>query len=60
MAYRIAVLDDDKKELHKTEELLSLYGETHSQYKLEITCFEEIKPFMDAVCSGDGKWVQRK
>ncbi len=59
MAYRIAVLDDDKKELHETEELFSLYGETHPQYKLEITCFEEIRPFMDAVCSGDGKeeWI---
>ena len=55
MAYRIAVLDDDKKELHKTEELFSLYGETHPQYKLEITYFQEIRPFMDAVCSGDGK-----
>ncbi len=55
MAYRIAVLDDDKKELHKTEELFSLDGETHPQYKLEITCFQEIRPFMDAVCSGDGK-----
>jgi len=58
MAYQIAMLDDDKKELHKTAELLSLYGETHPQYKLEITCFQEIKPFMDAVCSGGGEGKQ--
>ena len=56
MAYQIAVLDDDVRELHKTEEMLSLYGETHPQHELEIACFQEIKPFMDAVvCSGDGK-----
>lgn len=56
MAYQIAVLDDDIRELHKTEEMLSLYGETHPQHELEIACFQEIKPFMDAVvCSGDGK-----
>ncbi len=52
MAYRIAVLDDDTEELHKTEEMLSLYGETHPQNELEITCFQEIKPFMEAVCGG--------
>ncbi len=55
MAYRIAVLDDDGRELHKTEEMLSCYGETHPQYTLQITCFQEIKPFMDAVCGGAEK-----
>ncbi len=55
MAYRIAVLDDDGRELHKTEEMLSRYGETHPQYTLQITCFQEIKPFMDAVCGGAGE-----
>lgn len=53
MAYRIAVLDDDLKELHKTEEMLFLYGEEHRQYVLEIMCFQEMKPFMDAVCGRD-------
>lgn len=53
MAYRIAVLDDDSKELHKTEEMLFLYGEEHRQHVLEITCFQEMKPFMDAVCGRD-------
>lgn len=56
MAYQIAVLDDDVRELNKMEEMLSLYGETHPQHELEIACFQEIKPFMDAVvCSGDRK-----
>ncbi len=55
MAYRIAVLDDDTGELHRTAGMLSLYGETHPQYELEITCFQEAGPFMEAVCSGGGK-----
>ncbi len=55
MAYRIAVLDDDTRELHRTAEMLSFYGERHRQCELEITCFQEIKPFMEAVCSGDRK-----
>ncbi len=55
MAYRIAVLDDDGRELHKTEEMLSRYGETHPQHVFQITCFQEMKPFMDAVCGGAGK-----
>lgn len=59
MAYQIAVLDDDARELHKTEEMFSLYEETHPQYELEITCFQEIKPFMEAVYYKDGneKWA---
>ncbi len=55
MAYRIAVLDDDIRELDRTAEMLSFYGERHRQCELEITCFQEIKPFMEAVCSGDRK-----
>ncbi len=59
MAYRIAVLDDDTRELHRTAEMLSFYGERHRQYQLEITCFQEIKPFMEAVhCKGGNeKWA---
>ncbi len=59
MAYRIAVLDDDIRELHRTVEMLSCYGERHQQYPLEITCFQEIKPFMEAVYCKDGneKWA---
>ncbi len=59
MAYRIAVLDDDIRELHRTVEMLSCYGERHQQYQLEITCFQEIKPFMEAVYCEDGneKWA---
>ena len=55
MAYRIAVLDDDIRELDRTAKMLSLYGETHPQYELEIACFQETGPFMEAVCSGDRK-----
>ncbi len=55
MAYRIAVLDDDTRELYRTAEMLSFYGERHPQHELEITCFQETGPFMEAVCSGDGK-----
>lgn len=55
MAYRIAVLDDDTRELDRTVEMLSLYRETHPQNELQITCFQEVKPFMEAVCSGNVK-----
>jgi len=55
MAYRIALLDDDIKELDRTARMLSFYGERHPQYELEITCFQEIKPFMEAVCRGEEK-----
>ncbi len=59
MAYRIAVLDDDIRELHRTVKMLSFYEETHPQYELEITCFQEIKPFMEAVyCEDENeKWA---
>ncbi len=59
MVYRIAVLDDDTRELHRTVEMLSCYGERHQQCQLEITCFQEIKPFMEAVYCKDGneKWA---
>ncbi len=58
MAYRIAVLNDNVGELDRTAEMLSSYGERHRQ-ELDITCFQEIKPFMDAVYCKDGneKWT---
>ncbi len=52
MAYRIAVLDDDIRELDRTAKMLSLYGETHPQYELEIACFQETGSFMEAMCTG--------
>jgi len=55
MAYRIAVLDDDIRELDRTVERLSIYGESYPQNELQITCFQEMKLFMEAVCSGNGK-----
>lgn len=52
MAYRIAVLDDEEAELRKTEEILSLYGKSHPGYEFKISCYSEMKKFMDAVRAG--------
>ncbi len=59
MTYRVAVLDDDTRELHRTAEMLSFYGERRRQFGLEITCFQEVKPFMEAASckDGKGKWA---
>ncbi len=59
MTYRVAVLDDDTRELHRTAEMLSFYGERRRQFGLEITYFQEVKPFMEAVSckDGKGKWA---
>ncbi len=53
MVYRIAVLDDEAVELRKTEEMLSLYEKMHPGHELKISCYSEMKKFMDAVCGGE-------
>ncbi len=56
MVYRIAVLDDEAAELRKTEEMLMFYAKEHPEHELEISCFTETKPFMEAVCEGQAEW----
>lgn len=56
MVYRIAVLDDETAELQKTEEMLMRYAKEHPKHELEISCFTETKPFMEAVCAGLKNW----
>lgn len=54
----IAVLDDEITELHKTSEMLSLYEKMHPEYELKISCYTEMKLFMEAVCGREGQVVQ--
>lgn len=59
MVYRIAVLDDDAAQLHRTADLFSRYRQRHPEYELDITCYSEMTSFMNAVCSGaeNKKWA---
>lgn len=49
---RIAVLDDDVKEIHKTEQMISAYEEMHSEHEYIVACHTEVKTFMEAMCTG--------
>lgn len=48
---RIAVLDDDMAEIHKTEQMLSVYEKTHPEHKCLVACYTETKTFMEAMCT---------
>lgn len=52
---RIAVLDDDKTELYKTEQMLYAYGERHPEHRFSISCYTETTTFMDEVCMDKDK-----
>lgn len=49
---RIAVLDDDVKEIHKTEQMISAYEEMHPEHEYIIACHTEVKTFMEAMFTG--------
>lgn len=49
---RIAVLDDDMAEIHKTEQMLSVYEQMHPEHKCLAVCYTEAKAFMEAMCTG--------
>lgn len=57
MAYqiRIAVLDDDVAEIHKTEQMLSDYEAMHPEYKYFVACHMEVKTFMEEMNTGADK-----
>lgn len=50
MTYRIALLDGEAARLQETEERLLLYVKEHPGHEMEIACFTETAPFMEAVC----------
>ncbi len=52
MTYMIALLDGEAAGLWETEERLRLYEKGHPGYGMEIACFMETAPFMEAVCGG--------
>lgn len=52
MTYRIALLDGGAAGLQETEERLRLYEKEHPGHGMEIACFMETAPFMEAVCGG--------
>lgn len=49
---RIAVLDDDVTEVHKTEQMIAAYEEMHPEHEYIIGCYMEVKTFMEAMCTG--------
>lgn len=49
---RIAVLDDDVKEIHKMEQMISAYEEMHPVHEYIVACHTEVKTFMEAICNG--------
>lgn len=59
MEYRIAIFEDDKAEIHETEQMLFAYRELHPENKFEISCHTEVKTFMEAMCTGadTAQWV---
>lgn len=52
---RIAVLDDDVAEIHKTEQMLSAYEEMHPEYKYLVACYTKTKTFMEEMNTRAGK-----
>lgn len=49
---RIAVLDDDVTEVHKTKQMISAYEEVHPEHEYIIACHTEVKTFMEAMFTG--------
>lgn len=56
---RIAVLDDDRAEIHKTEQMISTYKEMHPEHEYIVACYMEAKTFMEAMYTGADtmEWV---
>lgn len=49
---RMAVLDDDMAEIHKTEQMISTYEKMHPEHEYIVACYTEVKTFMEAMCTG--------
>lgn len=49
---KIAVLDDDVTEVHKTKQMISAYEEVHPEHEYIIACHTEVKTFMEAMFTG--------
>lgn len=47
--YHIALCDDERKELKKTEGYLKTWQERHKDYEFKIDCFENAKELIDAI-----------
>lgn len=56
---RMAVLDDDMTEIHKTEQMISAYEKMNPEHEYIVACYTEVKTFMEAICIGEdtAEWV---
>lgn len=56
---RIAVLDDDRAEIHKTEQMIYAYEEMHPEHEYAVNCYTEARTFMEAMRNGTdtAEWV---